>query len=91
MFLMSEAMIGNVGFDPGIMGYVDLVVTPIGGLGMILLEDWLDKQVVTKLERGKGELEARFLRVILNPQRSIANLLRFKRPSHRDTRSLELP
>lgn len=88
---LGEAMIGNVGFDRGTMGYVDLVVTPTGGLGMILLEDWLDKHVVAKLERGKSERQARFLRVILNPQRSIANLLRFKRPSHRDTRALELP
>jgi hypothetical protein len=85
---LGEAMIGNVGFNRGTMGYVDLVVTPAGGLGMILLEDWLDKRVVEKLERGKGERQARFLRVVLNPQRSIANLLRFKRPSHRDTREL---
>lgn len=88
---LGEAMIGNVGFDRGTMGYVDLVVTPTGGLGMILLEDWLDKRVVAKLERGKSERQARFLRVVLNPQRSIANLLRFKRPSHRDTRSLAPP
>lgn len=88
---LGEAMIGNVGFDRGTIGYVDLVVTPTGGLGMILLEDWLDEHVVAKLERGKSERQARFLRVILNPQRSIANLLRFKRPSHRDTRALELP
>jgi hypothetical protein len=88
---LGEAMIGSVGFDRGTMGYVDLVVTPTGGLGMILLEDWLDKRVVAKLERGKSERQARFLRVVLNPQRSIANLLRFKRPSHRDTRSLALP
>lgn len=88
---LGEAMIGNVGFDRGTMGYADLVVTPTGGLGMILLEDWLDKRVVAKLERGKSERQARFLRVVLNPQRSIANLLRFKRPSHRDTRPLALP
>jgi hypothetical protein len=88
---LGEAMIGNVGFDRGTMGYVDLVVTPTGGLGMILLEDWLDKRVVAKLELGKSERQARFLRVVLNPQRSIANLLRFKRPSHRDTRPLALP
>lgn len=85
---LGEAAIGNVGFDRGTMGYVDLVVTPTGGLGMILLEDWLDKRVVEQLERGKSERQARFLRVVLNPQRSIANLLRFKRPSHRDTREL---
>jgi hypothetical protein len=73
------------------MGYVDLVVTPAGGFGMILLEDWLDERVVEKLERGQGERPAYFLRVVLNPQRSITNLLRFKRPAHRDTRELRAP
>jgi hypothetical protein len=77
-----------VGYDPGTMGYVDLVVTPAGGLGMILLEDYLDKKLIRKLEQGKSTGQARLLRVILNPQRSIANLLRFKRPSHRDARGL---
>jgi hypothetical protein len=84
----GEAGIGNVGYDRGTMGYVDLVVTPAGGFGMILLEDYLDKNVIRKLEQGKSIGKARLLRVILNPQRSIANLLRFKRPSHRDTRGL---
>ena len=84
----GEAGIGNVGYDRGTMGYVDLVATPVGGLGMILLEDYLDKKLIRKLEQGKSTGQARLLRVILNPQRSIANLLRFKRPSHRDTRGL---
>jgi hypothetical protein len=82
----GEAGIGNVGYDRGTMGYVDLVVTPLAGLGMILLEDYLDKKVIKKIEQGKSPGQARFLRVILNPQRSIANLLRFERLSHRDTR-----
>jgi hypothetical protein len=83
-------MIGNVGYDRGTMGYVDLVVTPVGGLGMILLEDWLDQRVLERIveQRTTSERKARFLRVIINPQRSLANLLRFKRPSHRDTREL---
>ena len=84
----GEAGIGNVGFDPGTMGYVDLVVTPFAGFGMVLLEDYLDRKVIRTLEQGRSERRARLLRVILNPQRSISNLLRFKRPSHRDTRNL---
>ena len=76
------------GLRPRHHGYVDLVVTPVGGLGMILLKDYLDKKLIRKLEQGKSTGQARLLRVILNPQRSIANLLRFKRPSHRDTRGL---
>jgi hypothetical protein len=83
----GEAGIGNVGYDRGTMGYVDLVVTPIGGFAMLLLEDYLDAQVIKKLEQGKSSRRARLLRIILNPQRSLANLLRFERPSHRDTRT----
>jgi hypothetical protein len=81
----GEAGIGNVGYDRGTMGYIDLVVTPLAGFGMILLEDYLDKKVIKHLESG-GPTRARVLRVILNPHRSIANLLRFERPSSRDTR-----
>ena len=82
----GEAGIGNVGYDRGTMGYVDLVVTPLGGFGMMLLEDYLDKKVIKKLEQAKRGRQARVLRVLLNPQRSLANLLRVERPSHRDTR-----
>jgi hypothetical protein len=85
---LGEAMIGNVGYDRGTMGYVDLVITPVGGFGMILLEDWLDQSVVHKLETRTTDGKARFLRVVINPSRSVANLLRFKRPSYRDTREL---
>lgn len=83
---IGEAGIGNVGSDRGTMGYVDLVVTPLGGFGLLLLEDYLDARVIKRIEQGKSPGTARVLRVIINPDRSVANLLRFKRPSHRDTR-----
>jgi hypothetical protein len=82
----GEAGIGNDGLEPGTMGYVDLVVTPLGGFGWILLEDYLDASVLRKLEGNGVTGKVRVLRVVLNPGRSVANLLRFKRPSHRDTR-----
>jgi hypothetical protein len=82
----GEAGIGNVGYDPGTMGYVDLVVTPLAGLGMILLEDYLDSRVIKRIEGSGGPTRGRLLRVILNPHRSIANVLRLRRPSARDTR-----
>jgi hypothetical protein len=85
---LGEAGIGNVGYDRGTMGFVDLVITPVGGFGMILLEDWLDKRYISRWEQRTTSGKARFLRVVVNPQRSLANLLRFKRPSHRDTREL---
>jgi hypothetical protein len=83
----GEAGIGNVGKDRGTMGFIDLVITPLGGFGMLLLEDYLDKKVITNLEQGKSPATARVLRVLLNPQRSIANMLRIERPSYRDTRT----
>lgn len=82
----GEAGIGNDGLEPGTMGYVDLVLTPLGGFGWILLEDYLDASVIRKLEANGVTGKVRVLRVMLNPGRSVANLLRFKRPSHRDTR-----
>ena len=82
----GEAGIGNVGYDRGTMGYVDLVITPLAGFGLVLLEDYLDAKLIARLEGGKVTTRVRILRVILNPSRSVANLLRLKRPSHRDTR-----
>jgi hypothetical protein len=84
----GEAGIGNVGYERGTMGYIDLVITPLAGFGLILLEDYLDHKVIKRLEQGKSDRKARVIRVILNPQRSVANMLRFQRPSHRDTRPI---
>jgi hypothetical protein len=83
---ISEAMIGNVGKKPPTMAVVDLVVTPVGGFTLILLEDYLDKRFIARWEQGKSPTMERFLRIFFNPDRSLANLLRFKRPSYRDTR-----
>jgi hypothetical protein len=83
---ISEASIGNVGKQPPTMGVVDLVVTPIGGFAVTLLEDFVDRRFISQWERGASPTKARFYRVALNPCRSLANLLRFKRPSYRDAR-----
>ena len=65
----------------------DLVVTPAGGFGLIVLEDFLDKRFVARWETGGSpSFRMRMVRVLLNPNRSFANLLRFKRPSYRDNR-----
>ncbi len=85
--LLSEAGIGNVGLAQGSSGYVDLVTTPVGGLGFIVLEDWVDKAWIHNRERGgSGPRQTRWRRVLLNPNRAFANLLRWKAPWHRDTR-----
>lgn len=82
----GEAGIGNVGYDRGTMAFVDLVVTPLGGFGLMVLEDYLDATVIRRIERGGSTTRTRVFRVLLNPSRSLANMLQFKRPSHRDGR-----
>jgi hypothetical protein len=86
---VSEAMIGNVGKKKGTMGFVDLVMTPVGGLGWMIGEDLLDRFVVKQLESRTASLpRRRFYRVAFNPTRGFANLLRGRVPWHRDTRPL---
>ncbi len=86
---ISEATIGNVGMKRGTSGFVDFVVTPTGGMGMVVAEDWLDRYVVKPLEsRTQSAGKRRFYRTLFNPQRSFANVLRGKLPWHRDTRPL---
>lgn len=86
---VSEASLGNVGQKRGTMGMVDIVMTPVGGLGMLAAEDSIDKYWIKKLEGGTDKLgRRRFYRMALNPQRTIANLMRLKKPWHRDTRAI---
>lgn len=81
---VSQASIGNVGLH-GKQTYVDLVVTPTVGLGLLVAEDALDKHLVKRIERRTDNYFVKIAsRMLLNPSRSIANLLRFKTPWHRD-------
>ena len=82
----SEATIGNVGKAPGTMGYVDLVMTPTGGLGFMIAEDAFDHFVVARLERHAGPPMMRAMRMVFSPNRTLANVLRFKKPWRRDNR-----
>jgi hypothetical protein len=80
----SQASIGNVGLH-GKQTYVDLVMTPVGGLALLVAEDALDKNLVQLIERKWENFYVKIAsRVLLNPTRSVANLLRFKKPWHRD-------
>jgi hypothetical protein len=85
---ISEASIGNVGLQAGRMAYVDLVVTPLVGVGMIIAEDAIDRYLIAKVEKRIGSVQAALLRSILNPNRSLANLIRIQAPWKRDARSL---
>jgi hypothetical protein len=89
---LSEASLGNIGLKPfensqHPMAWVDLVITPTLGTAWLVGEDMLDRFVIRKLE---NKIANRLLRVLirsfLNPSRTMANMLRFEYPWHRDGR-----
>lgn len=81
---VSQASIGNVGLH-GKQTWVDIVITPTVGTAWLVAEDALDRFVVRRIERRVDNLLLRIAaRVLLNPTRSSANLLRFERPWRRD-------
>jgi len=71
-------------------GKVDVVVTPLGGLGWMIAEDVLDKQVARRVE---GATRNRFviasIRCAVNPIRGAANILHGKLPWFRASRDAE--
>lgn len=86
---LSEASVGNVGMHPGTNGAVDFVITPLGGLGMMVAEDALDKHVLQRIERGsRSRWMVATLRCVLTPARSAAQLSKFKPPWRRAGRPL---
>jgi hypothetical protein len=85
---LSEATFGNVGMKKGTAGWVDFIMTPTGGFGLMVAEDALDRHAISKWESGSSGSHKRVLRMLLNPNRSLANLLRMKVPWHRDTRPM---
>ncbi len=79
---ISQSSIGNVGLYGG-MGYVDLVITPTVGTAWLVTEEALDRYVISKWER-RGWTMKVIARMLLNPMRTIANLLRFQVPWYRE-------
>jgi hypothetical protein len=69
------------------VGQIDLVITPIGGLGWVVGEDLLDKHIVKRVE---SVTDNHFLidvtRCTLNPIRGGANILHGKPPWYRASR-----
>ena len=80
---ISEASIGNVGYFKQ-SGLVDFFVTPTVGVAFMIGQDFLDNYVIKNLER---EIHNRIflvtVRMVLNPTRSLANALAFKKPWYR--------
>lgn len=83
---ISQASIGNVGLS-GKQTYVDIVMTPTAGFGLMLAEDAADKYLIKGIEgKTKNYYVKIFSRMLLNPTRTMANLTRFKLPWYRDNR-----
>jgi len=72
------------------VGQIDIVMTPLGGTGWLIGEDFLDSKIVRRVERST---QNRFLidtvRVALNPIRGGANVLHGKPLWYRASRDAE--
>lgn len=94
---LGEAAIGHNGdhyFQDGNVvtnetGWVELVTTPVGGSLWALAEDALDKHVITRLEGVSRNPFALLSYQFLNPARATANILRFRPPWYRDSRTVK--
>jgi hypothetical protein len=85
----SEASIGNVGLRPETAGWVDHVMTPVGGFAIMLVEDALDRFVIRKLEdRTRSPFVRALLRMWLNPSRATASVAGLQAPWYRPGRPL---
>lgn len=86
---LSEASIGNVGLRPETTGWVDHVVTPVGGFALLVAEDAIDRFVVELVERHTRNRFARAtVRMLFNPARTLANLAESRAPWSREGRPL---
>lgn len=80
---VSQASIGNLGLNGKGMAYVDLVITPTVGTAWAITEEALDRFIIRHQE-GRGKAAKILMRMLLNPMRSMANILRLKHPWYRD-------
>lgn len=89
---ISEATIGNVGLHPNHgytgMGFVDLVMTPTAGTGVLIGEDIIDKYIMRKwLERKlTSRTRIKVYRTFFTPLNSFINVLGGKKPWKRYNR-----
>lgn len=70
-------------------GWVELVTTPVGGALWTLAEDALDRHVVRRLESKSRNPLALTAYQLLSPSRGTANILRFRPPWYRDSRTVK--
>jgi hypothetical protein len=75
---ISEASIGNVGMNnPDQQGLVDIVITPTVGAAWMVMEDYVYKHVLARIH---GEKTRAFWHCWLNPSRTMANMVAFRKP-----------
>jgi len=84
----SEATIGKIQRTWPQHGFVDLVVTPVIGMGWSIGEDALDQHLVRRIEQWTDNNWVRLLaRGWLNPARSFSNMLAGRAPWYREDRA----
>ncbi len=63
------------------VGQIDIVMTPIGGLGWLIGEEWMDKNIARRVEGAtSNRLLIDTVRCTFNPIRAGANILHGNRP-----------
>jgi hypothetical protein len=83
---VSEASLGNVQLHAS-PGFIDLVNTPLLGVGEMMGEDMLDRYVLIHVENHTANpWMIMVARSLGNPTRTFANLMAFKQPWHRENR-----
>jgi hypothetical protein len=86
---LSAASIGTVGLRAETTGWVDHVVTPVGGFALMIAEDALDHYFVRWVERHVTNRVARAaVRLIFGPSRFLANSAGNRLPWYRPGRPL---
>jgi hypothetical protein len=71
------------------VGQIDIVMTPLGGVGWLIGEDILDKKLVRRVEAAtQNRLLIDTARVALNPLRAGANMLHGEHPWYRASRNV---
>src|SRR5208283_415732 len=72
------------------VGQIDIVMTPLGGTGWLIGEDFLDQKVVRRVESStRNPLLIDAARVALNPIRAGANMLHGEHPWYRASRGTQ--
>ena len=71
-------------------GWVDFVVTPVIGTGWMILEDFIEAEIVDKLANGSPSLKFKVLRGALAPSRTMSNFLAGRLPWYRPGNSADV-